>query len=464
MRGAYIIRLDRLWSQEELSHAASYAEKDPRIALALKHAKTFGVAESLAAGPELLSDWRNAWAPGSHARGAALVAAAVDCRRAGLSDPVPHDLLLELHHHYLAARGGPALRPESVDEAWAWALRPVHGASSLLIPAGLCDAGSTYVAFDYLIDRPEHEPIPTETWNILLTRTNSSQAWQVAYEAYWRARTAFYAAVESGTVDDVGSRATAMADRGDYAMAIRLLKDEFDKSATHNSAADNRWLQHQLAVNLMLSGRVDEAETIFESLLQEAERTLPPDDEYLQVVRHNIASCMGRRGDLPGALACFRRILADRERYLGPEAMNTLATRGAIAGIIAKMGEPSEALRQTQNILADEVRALGKDHTNTFETRRSLARYFALTGDFNSAIDALQALLPDLERALGADHLEILDARWDLARYHRQKGNRPQAKRLFEEALAHRERVHGTDNEGTRQARHEYAKFLAQPD
>lgn len=110
LRGACIIPLDRLWSQEELKLAASYAEKDPRIALALKHAKTFGVAESLAAGPELLSDWRNAWAPGTHARGAALVAAAVDCRRAGLSDPVPHDLLLELHHHYLAARGGPALR------------------------------------------------------------------------------------------------------------------------------------------------------------------------------------------------------------------------------------------------------------------------------------------------------------------------------------------------------------------
>src|SRR4030095_14355259 len=94
-----VTRNTRLWSPTELAAAATFAD-DSRIALALQQAKIFGIAETLAAGPELLRDWRNAWAPGSHPRGAALVAAAFDCRRAGLDDPVPRDLLLDLHRHY----------------------------------------------------------------------------------------------------------------------------------------------------------------------------------------------------------------------------------------------------------------------------------------------------------------------------------------------------------------------------
>jgi len=82
---------------------------------------TFGLAELLADGPELARDWQNGWRPGGHPRGASLVAAAVDCRRTGLSDPVPVELLAELAEHYLGARGGATLRPEALDDAENWA-------------------------------------------------------------------------------------------------------------------------------------------------------------------------------------------------------------------------------------------------------------------------------------------------------------------------------------------------------
>lgn len=465
LRAAYIITLRRLWSPAELASAATFAEGDSRIALALQQAGKFGVAETLAAGPELLRDWHNAWAPGSHPRGAALVAAAVDCRRAGVDGPVARDLLLELHHHYLLAAGGHALRPEPVEEAWAWALRPVHGASSLLIPAGQSEEDQGYLAFDYLIDQPGHRPIPPETWNMLIARADPSYATRVASEAYWRVRTAFHAAVESGATDDVFSRAHAMADRGDYPHAIELLAEGLHRADDHSNAAErNQAARHQIALYQMLSDHLDEAEATFKELLEEAERTLPPEDEYLQVVRHNLASCTQRRGDLPGALTQFRRILADRERQLGPDAMNTLATRGAIADIIAEMGDPAEALRQTRDILAAEERALGPDHTNTLSTRHSLAQYLARSGNPSGGIEVLEALLPDLIRALGADHPDVLDARSDLARYHRQNGNRSQAARRFQEVLADRVRIHGAEDRRVVLARQELEEFLAQPE
>jgi hypothetical protein len=194
LRRAHVISMNRRWSPSELETAAKFAD-DPRIAKALGRAQVFGVAETLTAGPELVRDWRNAWAPGTHPRAAALVAAAVDCRRAGLDDPVSRDLLEMLHVHYLQARGGPALRPESLEEGWAWALQPVRGASSLLVPAGLSEESPGYLAFDYLIDLPDHEPVPPETWDLLISQVSKAEAEKIAAEAFWRVRTALFHAI-----------------------------------------------------------------------------------------------------------------------------------------------------------------------------------------------------------------------------------------------------------------------------
>ncbi|WP_329321554.1 tetratricopeptide repeat protein [Streptomyces sp. NBC_01262] len=463
LRAAHTISLNRLWSPAELARAERFAD-DSRIARALGQAAAFGIAETLTAGPTLVRDWRNAWNVGTHPRAAALVAAAVDCRRAGLDAPAPHDLLQDLHVHYLEARGGHTLRPEPIDEAWAWALQPVHGASSLLIPAGSISDDPRYLAFDYLIDQPDHEPIPPETWNLLVARTDASHASRIASEAFWRVRTAFHAAVDSGAVANVYLQAQALADRRDYIQAIRILTAELDTSDQHQNP-DAEWrgtLRHQIAFYHLQAGHIEQAEAAFLQLLAEAEEALAPEDEYLQVVRHNLGACTRRRGDLPGALAQFQHILTNREQHLGPAAVNTLATRGTIASIIGEMGDAAEALRLTRQILADEERALGPDHTNTLSTRHSLAGYLAETGDPGAAIDVLQALVPDLTRALGAEHPDVLDARWDIARYQARNGNKPAALRQFREVLADQERLLDAHDPRLEQARQEIEDLRTQ--
>src|SRR5262245_12912776 len=131
LRRAVEIPLSRRWSEPELTRAGKSGDR--RVRSALRMTDTFGLAELLADGPELARDWQNGWRPGGHPRGAALVAAAVDCRRAGLSDPVPVGLLAELAEHYLDAHGRATLRPETLSDAVRWAREPARGASSLLI-------------------------------------------------------------------------------------------------------------------------------------------------------------------------------------------------------------------------------------------------------------------------------------------------------------------------------------------
>jgi eukaryotic-like serine/threonine-protein kinase len=458
LRRAQVITMNRLWSPSELNAAARFAG-DPRIAKALEHAHLFGVAETLTAGPELVRDWRNAWAPGTHPRAAALVTAAVDCRRAGLDDPVSRDLLEKLHNHYLRIRGGHALRPEPLGEAWAWALQPVHGASSLIIPTGSAEESPKYLAFDYLLDLPDQEPVPLETWELLITHTDKAQAERVAGAAFWHVPVVALHAVNTGSIDNVFLRATAAAEVEDYTQAIRLLEDELQRAVTNNEPTQS--LRHQIAFYNMLAGRASDAEAMFRELLAESEADLPEDDERLQVIRHNIASCTQRNGDLPSALLQFQRILADRERYLGPRAMNTLATRGEIASIIAKIGDPAEALRLTRELLADEEQALGKDNTNTLGTRRSLAEYMAQNGEVLAALDFLNELLPDLVRAFGDDHPEVLDCRWQMAQYAAQSGKRKDAQRLFQEVLADRNRLQTPESPKLVRQRREFETFLA---
>lgn len=463
VRTARLIFLDRLWSPPELEAAARF-ETDPRIARALRQADAFGIAETLAAGPVLLRDWRNAWTPGAHPRAAALVSAAVDCRRAGLSEPVSRDLLQELHGHYLQAHGGHALRPEPLHEAWAWALQPVHGASSLLIPAGPTDQDASYLAFDYLIDQPGHEPIPAETWELLLAHATPSQASHIASRAFWRVRTVFHAAIASGTVNEILARAQALADHADYAQAIHLLSEAL-KAPDIDEPVNLEWrrtLRHQTAFYHLQARHLDQAEAGFRELLAEAEQTMPPSDEYLQIVRHNLASCARRRGDLSGALAQFQRILTDRQRYLGTSDMNTLDTRRVIADIIGEMGDHALALRQARDVLADEEQALGRDHTNTLESRQIVAKYLAETGDLEAAVEALQQLIPDLTLALGADHPDVLDARWDIARYQARNGNRAIALRQFQEVIAAKERLLGRDSTDLEHARQELQRLITE--
>ncbi|WP_159425475.1 bifunctional trypsin-like peptidase domain-containing/SEL1-like repeat protein [Streptomyces sp. fd1-xmd] len=161
LRSVEPLHISRSWSEGELSRARN--EEDERITDALVHSDKYGVSEYLAAGPQLLQEWRHASRVGGHPRGAALVRAAVDLARAGLTSPLPQNLLLALHEQYLIENGGEALRPESIDDALSWAREVRFGTTSLLMPQV---EQNHYRPFDYLVDALSRDGnrIPETTW------------------------------------------------------------------------------------------------------------------------------------------------------------------------------------------------------------------------------------------------------------------------------------------------------------
>ncbi|APE24620.1 MULTISPECIES: S1 family peptidase [Streptomyces] len=163
IRAAHHLTLDRLWTDDERRAASS--SEDPRVVAALNADRAYGVAEYLAAGPQVLKRWKAASRAKGNPRGAALVAAAVALARTGVDTALAPESLERLHAYFLDRAGGPALRPEGMAEAWAWASKIVLGVTSPLVPG----RGGTWKPFDYLVSdaargsRPGE--LPGEVWD-----------------------------------------------------------------------------------------------------------------------------------------------------------------------------------------------------------------------------------------------------------------------------------------------------------
>jgi len=186
--------LPRRFSAAECVRAGECAW-DPRIADALAHAAQYGLAEYLAAGPRLWRRWRNARAvdnPDDVQAGAAIVAAALDCRRAGLIRPAPTVLLQELFRvaTYLDPVVAGRLGPAAFDQGLAWARTPVQATSALLAAR---DGGE--VVFDYLLDSLQADPdrpvVPPRVWGRLLADLSPDDGFTVGLAAYTAEQYAF---------------------------------------------------------------------------------------------------------------------------------------------------------------------------------------------------------------------------------------------------------------------------------
>lgn len=457
------IPLSRRWSAAEVARAGAHT--DPRLRAAAARSGAFGVAELLADGPELAKDWRDAWRPGGHPRAAALVAAAVDCRRAGLHDPLPRHVLTALAEHYLAERGGAALRPESVDEAFTWAVQPARATSSLLLPAA---EPEHYRAFDYLVDLPDNPPVPDPVWRALIDWARPPAAVEIGYAArrfaqYDRVREAFGKAAQAGVPGVDVLLADEIGAAGDPDGAIRMLRAglaqresllgpdhpetlrnritllRYDDAADSFTALradcervfgprhrDTLRVRRVHAARMAESGRIPEGIAEFEALLADVEREWGPDDLDAFTTRHQLATWIGESGDIPAALARCTALLADRVRVCGPEHPNVLSSRFQVAVWTGRGGDPATAATLFADLVADSTRILGPDHPHTVSARYRLAINTGNSGDPARAADLLAEVVQARARALGEHHPTTLNARLQLANYQ-ARAHRPEA-------------------------------------
>ena len=340
---AAIVSVPRLWSESELVRTRA-CRSDPRIADAVAHAAQFGPAEYLAAAPQLLASWRDGWAPSTHPRGAALVMAAVDARRAGMRQPLPVSVLASLHQPYLAARGGALLRPEPLQQALRWATTPLHATSSLLVPGD----GDRLLAFDYLVDAIPRDPVPPAAISALISCATPDEAMEIGLAAwYWGRPDEAEAAFRSAEADG----------HGPFEATYRLVRliQERDGTAAGLAAAQAALAARTAALGPSHADTLRARHTLLEQeamALEEPDGRVPPE-----------AQVAGR----------FSGLQQDAVRLFGADSRIAAEIRQAVVYWTAAAGEPGNAESLALDLVSDCQRVFGEDDDTTFFSREALA-------------------------------------------------------------------------------------------
>jgi eukaryotic-like serine/threonine-protein kinase len=425
---------------------------DQRIRSALPLTETFGLAELLADGPELAREWRDAWRAGGHPRGAALVTAAVDCRRAGLHDPVSAGLLTQLAEHYLDARGGALLRPETFDVALAWATEPARGASSLLMPTGSKDC---YLAFDYLIDMPA-APVPLPVWEALIGWCSPEQTLAIGLAAAQFARfdvamAAFQKAADADVPGADIELANEIGASGRPEAAVALLTHALDRR--QQDAADALRIRSALARYIQESGRPEVAASMFTQLLEDCQNVLGPEHPDTLTVRYQAAFQAGHAGEPGRACDQLAELEADYARLKGPDHPDTLRVRHMRAIWTGRAGDSAAALALLAEIYSDRIRVQGPDHPNVLSARFHIAVWTSNSGKPGDAIKMFRELIPDSARVLGPDHPHTLSARYRLGVSAQAAGETETARSELASVYAQYKQLYGDDHQRTTQVR-----------
>ncbi|MGW1771326.1 tetratricopeptide repeat protein [Streptomyces sp. NPDC002104] len=434
------LRLSRLFSESEAARARTRTW-DRRIADALAHAGTYGIAEYLAAGPDLLREWENAWSANtaagtrSHPRGAALVAAAVDIRRSGYTSPLPRVLLEAVHARYLEQQGGALLRPETLEEAWSWAGRPRRATAALLQPHG---EGHVNV-FDYLTDIVQRRKSPDThvaepVVRTALSHSSAQDANNMAATAYAQGR---YALAEHG-----------------WRVALSGMEPEQSEAPAVLAVRNN------IALTLQQLGRVAEAETELQTVLRERLRTLGAEHPDTLGSRDDLAFALQELGRLQEAESQCRAVLEARTRALGAEHPDTLNSRNTLALVLRELGRLEEAAAEHEGQLAVAVRKGTTDHPETLLIRNNRASLLRELGRWDEAEAEHRAVLEIRTRDLGPEHPETLTARNDLASALHSLGRLDEAMAEHRAVLESRTELLGPEHPRTLVSRNHFATVL----
>jgi hypothetical protein len=427
--------LKRILTPVELARAERY-RYDSRIATALGQADRYGLAECLAAGPQLLSLWDHAWE--SQPRAAALVAAAVDCRRLGLTRPLPRVLLEDLHETYLRRMRVPRRRYEPLADAWTWVTRPPDGFTVSLLACeeeDAQDSEATFDVFGYLVTeqaqraKSPDDGLDDEVLDIVLGHADVDEAERLARVCYgygqeWYDRVAqAFRRAQSQVVDEYGP---------DHPHSLTIHQD--------------------LAVVLFGLGRLDEAETEIRTVLAARSGSLPRDDPAVLGSRAALAAILHARGNLREAETVGLAVLDACTRAMGPEHWGTLAVRHNLALVRHDLGHHEQAQTECRTVLAVRSRTLGPGHPDTVLGARAFA---AMTGaGAGSGTEAeCRADIGARTAAYGPEHSATRSRRLSLAGILWRQGRWQEARSECEAVLRIQTRRLGPDHEETQQTR-----------
>lgn len=208
-------------------------------------------------------------------------------------------------------------------------------------------------------------------------------------------------------------------------------------------------LRGEIASWLGKSGQLAEAIAALQELLPDQVSVVGPDHRDTLMVRYNLANWLGESGQVTEAIADFRPLISDEKRVLGSDDSNTLSAREALAYFLGQSGQVAEAVVACEGLIEDHLRVHGSDHPDTLTARETLALWLGASGRVAEAQAVDELLLVDQLRIRGPEHPDTFRTRNNLACWLGQMGREHESVSTLEALLSVQSRVMGPDHPDT---------------
>lgn len=159
--------------------------------------------------------------------------------------------------------------------------------------------------------------------------------------------------------------------------------------------------------------------------------------------RHEMARVLDAAGRLDEALSMFRSVLAEHERVLGADHPLALSTKGAIAHLLRRQNRFAEASPLFLEVIATKRRTLGPNHDDLAVALMNYGTLRYVRDEFAEALPYFEEAAAIWTRTFGADGERTLIARDAVAGAQAEIGDIERALIEIRAVVAARERIGG---------------------
>ena len=164
----------------------------------------------------------------------------------------------------------------------------------------------------------------------------------------------------------------------------------------------------RLAVALNDAGMYDEAQPLYECVLEERRRKLGEDHQDTNFSRLNLAILFYTMGQHSKHDAIVPEVIARYSATVGKRHPRTLFARHRLGLSLLRAGKLEEAASEMKAVCQLQAAVLGKEHKETLSSRSLQAQIWRMQGRSSDALVEFKELLGVLRRKFSATHVDAI--------------------------------------------------------
>ncbi len=234
----------------------------------------------------------------------------------------------------------------------------------------------------------------------------------------------------------------------DYVASEKLLLDEVSirENSPRVSESEFGVACNFLAEQYYLSGRLSEAEPVYDRTMIVRRSTLPRGHRLIGEMANRLAVIKSARGAYKEADSLFRESLATLEQTYGPDHPEVARVLNDLAESLFSQNKVESARRLLERALNIQERALRANDHRLGRTRCNLAAVYVARGRFAEAVRLYEKDVTERQSQKTTDQASLATSLNNLAEALRSLGRYGEAESRLKQSLAIREKMVGLDH------------------